>query len=51
MSEVMGNLLTLIIILSLVIIVYCKVTDKTIGEIISDLKENTVEQVEEVAIR
>ena len=39
MSNVFENLLTMTIILSLLIIVYCKIQDKTLGEIIIDVKE------------
>ena len=48
MSEVLGNLLSLIIIVSLIVIVYCKATNKTIGELIEDIKGSTVDKAEEV---
>ena len=48
MSEVFEKILTLLIILSLIFIVYSKATGRTLGEIISDIKEHASDRTEEV---
>jgi len=38
-DNLFNNLLVLFIIVSLIIIIYCKVTNKTISDLIKDIKE------------
>jgi hypothetical protein len=38
-SNLFSNLLTWFIIFSLIIVIYCKVTNKTLGDVIRELKE------------